>query len=1012
MPSGGTDAGLALRYDWHSMNPPRRRAPHRGGIPPIELLEARTLLAAVAFAAPVTTQLQTTQYSITSVVAADVNGDGIPDLVVGHNNGAAQVFLGTKIGVFTTGTLVGPGAQLLAVADFDGNGSVDLATALSVLPGNNNGTFGAAASSQTYALPANTAALYAADVSGDGVEDLVAVTLTPAGSSSQPATLGISVMLGNGKGTFKGAVSTAAGSAVGMGALFATQIHFDDLNNDGALDVLTPFGVMLGNGTGAFAAPIAFPQPAGGSSASASGSGAGNGSSGAGGAGSTSGSTPAALASNPSVAVDDFNGDGNLDVALLPPGGSPAGQVDILLGRGDGSFTNGTPVSLGTSLTITALGSGDLNGDGNPDLIVGTATLSTNGSASTSAVQVLTNAGDATFGAPASFAVPGQPVSITTADLNGDGNLDLAVVTAPLGVATGTVFNQVLMASANVSVFLNTKPNPLTPAVTLGVSAARVVSGGAMSFSAVVTSPPPPPVTPGTIPTSINAPVPTGTVTFMEGNTALGTATLKNGRAKLASTLGGVGTQAVTAVYGGDVAYSGATSAARNVTVLLSSAATPLLVPALTTITIPSQFLPKDPGSVTLSFTNGGAGVANGRVSINLFLSPSRSLDASAIPIAAPALQNRALAVGVGRTATITGTFKLGAYPPGTYFLIAQVVPVARLTTEQFTTTTLTSSAHYQAAGMVFGTIGSHKNLTLPVTDPAGDRAILSISGNGSGTVTQTDGLTDLALSGTDSSSKLVITPSRGTFAFDSITDGGALASLTGNRAIVTGKLTIGGSLGSVTLAGLGQGGAMPMTLGSGAAVTLSLGSVAGVLLNSAAPIRTLTASSWVGGQIIAPSIQKLNVRGTFDPDVIVHGSGAIQNATLGSIDGGTWAIGGSIGALRVNGTLSNASIYAGADAGTDNVLGTHDDRYTVATIFSVFVGGADTSSLVAAGAAPTPGGTITSGITLLPKGAIRSITVRGPVSDDSRFLASVLPRRANLGGVFVATAADARFQP
>lgn len=987
------------------MNHPRRRARHSGAIPLLECLEERSLLAAVAFAAPVTTQLQTTQYSITSVVSADVNGDGIPDLIVAHNNGAAQVFLGTTTGVFTSGTLVGPGAQLLAAASFTSSGATDLATATGVLPGNNNGTFNPSGTTQTYTLPANTTALYAADVNGDGLEDLIAVTLTPAASSTSPSTLAMTVLLGNGSGTFKAPVSTAVGTTTGLTPLDATAFQFDDFNNDGTVDALTPFGVMLGSGTGTFAAPIPFPQPA-----SSLGAGSGSsGQSGSGGSGSSSGSTPAALPSTPAFAVDDFNGDGNLDVAMLPPAGSPAGQVDVLIGNGDGTFTLGTPVSVGASNTVTALASGDMNGDGNPDLLVGTTT---GGNTPTSAVQVLVNTGNATFGAPSSFAVNGQPVSITTADFNSDGNLDMAVVTAPAGIATGTVFNQVLMTNALVSVFLNAKAVPITPTVTLGVSAARVVSGGSLTLSAVVSPPPPPPVTAGTIPTSTSEPVPTGTVTFMEGSTALGTATLKNGRAKLVSTLGGVGTQPITVAYSGDVTYASATSAAKNVVVLLSTAAAPMLVPTLPTVTIPSTFLPKDPGSVTLSFTNGGAGVANGRISVDLFLSTSRTLDAAAIPVSAPSLQNRQLTVGVGGTATVTGNFKLGAYAPGTYFLIAQIVPVARLTSDEFTTATLTDPSRFQAAGMVFGTIGTHKNMTLAVTDDSGDRAILSISGNGSGAVTQSAGLTDVALSGTDSSSRLVITPARGTFAFDAITDTGSLAAITGNRATVTGRLTIAGSIGAITLAGLGQGGAMPVTLGSGTTVTLSLGNVAGVDLNSATPIRTLTASNWVGGQIVAPSIQTLTVRGTFDPDVLVHGSGTIQSATLGAVDGGTWAVGGSIGTLRVNGNLSNASIYAGADAGSDDVLGTSDDRYTVATISAVFVGGADTSTLIAAGAAPAPGGSIQSGVVLLPKAAIRAITVRGPVSDDARFLAAVLPARATLAGAIVPTATDPHFQP
>lgn len=952
----------------------------------IEPLEVRRLLAAVSFAAPVTTSVNISQFNVAAYVTGDLNGDGIPDLVVGHDDGSGQVFLGTSQGLFTPGSVAGPGAQVLALADFNNDGSLDLATAVGDLPGTGSGTFGSTAPSGAYVLPLNAVALFSADVNGDGNADLIAVTLSPGAQSSQPSTLAMSVLLGNGSGSFKAPVSTLIGSAVGLSQNFAS-LNFVDFNNDGKLDVLTPFGVMLGKGDGSFSAPISFP-PASGSTGSG---------------GSSTATNSSALASNPAFAVGDFNGDGNLDVALLPPPGAPAGQIDVLLGKGDGTFNNATPISLGTSTTITALGTADLNGDGNADLIIGT----TNSAATASTVQVLTGNGDGTFGAPNSFTVPGVPINVSASDFNGDGNLDLLAIEAP----AGSVVGQGRVPVDSVSVLLNSRTTPLNPTVTLASSTPRAVAGVPVTLSVAVQPPAPPATTPGTIPVATNQIVPTGNVTFMQGTVSLGTVALKNGRAKLAATLTGVGIQKVTAVYSGDVTYASVTSSTLNEIVLLSSASTPLLVPALTTVTVPALFLPKDAGSVTLTLTNGGGGVARGRISIDLFLSATKSIDASAVAITAAALQNRAINLGVGQSTTLIGKFTVGSYPPGTYYLIGQIVPVSAITSDELTTTTLVNPARLQAAGMVFGMVGTHQNLGLTVTDSAGDTARLSLSGGGYGTVTQTNGGADVALTGTTAASKLIIAPIRGTFSFDSVTDPGALGSLSGNRSSVTGLLTIGGSISSIALASVGAGGSMPMTLGSGANVMLSLGTVSGVTLNSASAIRMLTASSWQGGQIIAPSIQTLSVRGTFDPDVYVAAGGKINYAALGSIDGGTWAVAGGIGTLRVAGDMTGASIYAGANAGPDNVLGTTDDRYGVATITSIFIGGADTSSLIAAGAAPLPGGAIIAGLTLIPEGAIRAIVVRGAVSADSQFLASVLPVRANLGGTFVATATDPRFQ-
>lgn len=933
------------------------------------------MFAGVAFAAPVTTNLNFAQYTVSTVASDDVNGDGIPDLLVGHINGSAQLLTGTKSGVFTQGLQVGPGAQTLALADFTGDGNLDIATAVGVLPGNGNGTFGVTGAGQTYILPTNTVALYAADVNGDGKNDLVAATFTSGASPTDPATVGISVLLGNGNGSFNPPVSTVVGTVAGMSRSFAA-LAFDDFNNDGKLDLLTAFGVLMGNGDGTFKSP-ATPLPFRG------------------------GALPSAAV----VAVGDFNGDGNPDIAVLPPASSPTDSIEILVGKGDGTFSDKGPVSLGNGGTISSLAVADLNGDGNDDLLVG-VTLASNASD----IAVLLGSGTGTFTAPPQLLpVPGPPMTISTGDFNGDGNIDLFSINAAAGSALG---GSNVLIPATASVLLNTAVPPTTPVITIGSSAARVVAGTTFKLTASVQPPAPPPVTAGTVPTPSNSPVPTGVVTFNQGSTTLGTAPLKNGRATLSTAISGVGPQPITATYSGDATYSGGTSSALNVTVLLSSAAAPLLVPALSAAMLPATFIPGDAGTVSITLTNGGGSPAVGTIAANLYLSHSGIIDASAIAISLAALQNRAIAIASGRTSTLTARFVAASYPAGSYKLVAQIVPLSGLTSDALTQATVVSSASFQAAGMVFGTVGAHKGLTLRVADDAGDVAALSIAGAGTGTVTQTSGLTDVTLAGTNTTSQLIVTPISGTFAFDTINVTGSIFGIRAARSGVTGGVTVRGSIGELTLgfAGSDPAGAMPITIGSGQYVNLSLGNVTGVVLNSAAALRSVAANSWQGGSLIAPFVASLVVKGLFDADVQLHAGGRLQTAVLGSVDGGTWSLAGGIGALRVNGDFSNARIYSGADAGADNVLGTSDDRYAVAGIGSVFVGGADTSTLVAAGAAPLPGGNIFAGLTLLPKAFMRSIVVRGPVSADTRFLAATLPARATLDSALVLTSTDPHF--
>ena len=199
------------------------------------------------------------------------------------------------------------------------------------------------------------------------------------------ASSNISVFLGDGIGGFAGPTNLPVGS-------IPSQVRTADVNRDGKADLLVAaFGtdqiaVLIGNGAGSFAAPILV----------------------------ATGNQPTDVASG------DYNGDGIPDLAVVRLSGT---SLTLHIGVGNGTFGTGTALSLSPHFGARSIVTADFNRDGDLDLVASGST-----SGNVGGIFVLLGNGSGTFGSATHFPTAGTtgPEGITAADLNHDGQLDVA----------------------------------------------------------------------------------------------------------------------------------------------------------------------------------------------------------------------------------------------------------------------------------------------------------------------------------------------------------------------------------------------------------------------------------------------------------------------------------------------------------------------------------------------------------------------------------------------------------
>jgi len=347
-----------------------------------------------------------------AVAVADVNGDGYADIICGNvSDASVSVFTNNRAGAFVLQNVwgTGEGPVYVAAADVNGDGHVDLISAnfqdstISILTNKGDGTFTTSATLST-GVGTSPSCIAAGDINGDGSVDLVCAL----------NTTNLLVFTNNGRGDFKeSALFAIPGGPTGwlVGA---------DVDGNGTLDLIvnganTNLVVMTNDGAGIFSLKsmaVTYLSPTYGVAA---------------------------------FEAADLNGDGKVDVVCPINGNYYETYMEVLTNDGAGNFSSNTVVSVGIDGDLNYpnfVAAADFNGDGNMDIAVscyGSAfltELTQTGVTPKPIVTITSPANDALIPATESFAIDVTAVSSSNIEA-----LIYYLDSKPLAGSTNAPFN-------------------------------------------------------------------------------------------------------------------------------------------------------------------------------------------------------------------------------------------------------------------------------------------------------------------------------------------------------------------------------------------------------------------------------------------------------------------------------------------------------------------------------------------------------------------------------------------
>jgi hypothetical protein len=865
----------------------------------------------------------------------------------------------------------GPDPADLVAADLTGNGIDDLIVAdygapqIAVLMGNGNGTF--ATTPVTYPITTPAQSIAVGDFNGDGLPDIAVV-----GNGADV----VDVLMNEGNGTFAPYVEYAVG-------LRPEAVVAADVNGDGHLDLVTAnqgdgtVTVLLNNGDGTFASGIEY----------------------------LAGPGPDALAAG------DLNGDGHPDLVVTNPSNN---TIDVLLNKGDGTFP-AIPTAYAVNVVGRSVTVADVNNDARPDIIL--ADLRSG------SVEVLDNQGAGLFTAAAvTLTTGGFPFAVAAADLNGSNRIDLISVdnrdnavgvlvhnangsyTVVRSFPAGTAPEAVVVADVNgdgkpdlitadfndnaVAVLINETNFPPLTATTLTLTAGQnpVQFGNPLTLTATISPAPTTALAAGRV------------VQFLDGDKVLGIAKLQpNGTATIITTLIPVGAASIAARYNGNAHYA-PSAAAINENVLTSAAATPLVAAAAVTLTgragstaIP--LLPGDTGSANVTIVDQGAGRSRGTVAVSLSIAPvADPTDAEPLALLGTSTFAANLRGGTARTVPVRFTVPadLAAYlTTQLYTIFAALAPVATLTAAQVSAT---PAATFTPATveLAFGAAGIHLHYKLTTTLSNGATVALSITGPGSGTLVDAGGGgVDLSLVDTTPGSTVSIVPAgNGPVSIASLSDPAPLGGVAAAGVPLVGAITLGTGVRRLTLGDVTDS---TITFGPTYPAVVSLGAVTGTTLLTSGAMQSLSVASWddtATDSVTATGIRgPLTSAGDFGARLSLSGDrrpealGSISIA--GTVDSPTWLVDGGIGAVSVGSVTAGFSGSAEGAIASLSVAGNFSGVLAARTSFGdVTIGGDLTDADILAGATLGTDDQLGGGNDTFGVGRITSIHIGGNVVD------------------------------